>query len=289
MPTSTDLGALCSSFDSQASTYARRMGHSTTRVATHAITLLSPLPDYPLTVLDNACGPGYASIEFLKAHPTAHIYATDVAPSMISLLETQIAEDNYQDHISTAVMDGASLGYADNTFDVSITNFGLFFLPEPVVGAREIYRTLKPGGKAIVTCWKRVPYLPILHAVQALLRPDKEEPPIVMSVLNDWTRPETMEEFLREGGFSDGKGEVKIAEKEVMWWNKGREEAAKGFSDNFVNMVGDRWSEEEKKKGILNATIRVLKERGPEFVIEGEGEMIGFRMAAWIAVAVKKP
>jgi hypothetical protein len=45
-----------------------------------------------------------------------------------------------------------------------------------------------------------------------------------------------LERALRAGGFE----EVEVREKEVMWWNKGVDEAAKGFADNFVNMVGDQ-------------------------------------------------
>ncbi|KAL9119363.1 MAG: hypothetical protein Q9187_004081 [Circinaria calcarea] len=177
-------------------------------------------------------------------------------------------------------MDGMSLGYADGTFDASITNFGIFFFPDPVEGAREIYRTLKPGGKATVTCWKKVSFLPILHAVQAIVKP--RSMPITFPKLEEWTHKETMEMTLREGGFE----EVEVYEKEVMWWNNGIEEAAKGLTDNFVNMVGDQWTEGEKEQ-VLDTTVQVLEEQGKDLVIERDG-MIGFQMVAWIALATKK-
>lgn len=178
-----------------------------------------------------------------------------------------------------SVLDGVSLHYANETFDASITNFAIFFFSDPVIGAREIYRTLKAGGKAAVTCWKEVPFMSILHAVQAIIKPGSS--PILLPKLDQWRQKETMESVLQEGGFS----EVKMYEKEVFWWNKGIDEAAKGFADNFVGMVGGQWLEEEKEQ-ILQTTEKVLEEQGDKFIIEREG-MIGFHMVAWIAVATK--
>ena len=51
-------------------------------------------------------------------------------------------------------MSGQDLKFGDSTFDVSVTNFGIFFFPDPVAGASEIRRTLKEGGMAVVTCWR---------------------------------------------------------------------------------------------------------------------------------------
>ena len=51
-------------------------------------------------------------------------------------------------------MSGQDLKFDDSTFDASVTNFGIFFFPDPVAGTREIRRTLKEGGMAVVTCWR---------------------------------------------------------------------------------------------------------------------------------------
>lgn len=91
-----------------------------------------------------------------KAYPDAHVYAADVAPDMIALLENLINKNGWQDRVKTGVMNGVSLSYVDQIFDVSITNFGIFFYFDPIIGAKELYRTLKTGGKEVVTCWKEV-------------------------------------------------------------------------------------------------------------------------------------
>ncbi|TGO31566.1 hypothetical protein BHYA_0520g00010 [Botrytis hyacinthi] len=265
MATTTDVSPLCDSFNTQTSTCERRLGGSTRRVIEYATSLLSGLPENP-NILDSACGPAY-------------IYAADVASGMIALLENLINLNGWQDRVETSVMDSVSLSYADEIFDVSITNFGIFFYSDPIISAKELNRTLKSGGKAVVTCWKEVPFYPILHAVQAIIRPGTK--PIAMSTLDRWTQRETMELTLKAGDFHN----VEIHEKEVMRWNEGVHEAAKGFTDNFVNMVGDQWPEEDKKQ-LLGARKLLLEENKNGFVVKS-GENIGFRMVAWIAIATK--
>ena len=244
----------------------------------YALSLLTDVPKSP-TVLDNACGPGYVTMELLTAYPDAHIHAVDMAPNMISILESVVASNGWRDRVETAVMNGLSLRFVDESFDLSITNFGIFFFPDPVVGAQEIYRTLKRGGKAVVTCWRKVPFLPILHAVQAIVKP--RSTPIVLETLEKWTDREKIATTLREGGFE----EAETYEKEIMWWNKGFDEVAKGLADRFVTYVGDQWTEAEKEK-ILDATMQVLEAQEKDFVVGSEG-MIGLQAFAWIAVATK--
>lgn len=174
-------------------------------------------------------------------------------------------------------MDGVDLYYDDETFDASITNFGIFYFSDAVQGAKELYRTLKFGGKAVVTCWVGLPVLQILHAVQAIVKPDST--PFSLSKLEEWDDPETMESVLLDGGFQT----VEMKQVKAMWRNKNIEVAAKSLASNFVALVGDQWSMEEKSR-MLEATETVLWEHEEYFI---EGGKVGFEMTAWIAVATK--
>lgn len=276
----TDISALCDSFNSEASTYERRIGGSTRRIIEYIITLLGDLPNNPM-ILDNACGPGFATEALLNAYPNCHVHAVDIAPSMIALVNNNVILNDWDKRVDIAIMDGVNLSYPKNTFDFSITNFGIFFFSNPTTGAKEIYRTLKPGGKAAVTCWKEPPFMRLLHAVQSIIRP--HTPPLTRPQLNLWSHPSTMHGTLQAGGFQPQK--IHIYEKEVMWWNHGVSEASQGFAENFVHMIGTEWDDEEKKC-IHKVTERILRERGGEFVRERDG-MIGYRMAAWVAIAQK--
>ncbi|KAJ8060885.1 hypothetical protein OCU04_009966 [Sclerotinia nivalis] len=215
----------------------------------------------------------------LKAYPNARVYASDLAPSMIALLDNLISLNGWNDRVEAGVMDGVSLSYADETFDASIVNFGIFFDSDPVTGAKELHHTLKPGGKAVVTFWKEVPFYPLLHAVQEVIKPGSK--PIALSTLERWTQKETIESTLKSGGFQN----VEVYEKEVMWWNEGIQEAAKGFTDNFVNMVGDQWPESEKEQ-LLGVTESLLIENKSSLTMKTNGK-IGFHIVAWITIATK--
>ena len=102
----SNVFTLCDSFNFQASTDERHVGGSSRPVITYIVSLLPGLPNSP-TLLDNACCPGYATVELLKAYADAHVYAVDVAPGMISLVDNVIALNR----VETAVIDGMSPRY----------------------------------------------------------------------------------------------------------------------------------------------------------------------------------
>ncbi|KAF7856024.1 hypothetical protein EAF04_009980 [Stromatinia cepivora] len=276
----SDISSFCDSFNSEVSTYERRLGGSTRRIIAYIISLLGDLPDNPI-FLDNACGPGFPTEALLKAYPNCHVHAADIAPSMVALVNNNVILNEWADRVEMDIMDGINLSYPNNTFDVSITNFGISFFSDSIAGAKEIHRTLKPGGKAVITCWKEPPFFSLLHAAQSIIKP--HSPPLIRPQLERWSHPETMHTTLLAAGFTNEK--IHICEKEVMWWNRGVSEAAKGFADNFVRMVGEEWAEWEKGR-MYGVTERLLRERGREFVVDREG-VIGCRLVAWVAIAVK--
>ena len=64
---------------------------------------------------------------------------------MISLMQAQmqmgVADYDFKDDvISLARMDAQALDFATATFDAVIMNFGLHFLPDPVLGISEMHR-----------------------------------------------------------------------------------------------------------------------------------------------------
>ena len=148
--TGVDIANLQTSWQQFARTYNHRLGGSTFAVAKHVLSAL-PTPEKNRLTVDNSCGTGAFTVEMQNMFPGMSIRAFDKSPAMINIMRNLIEQHGWQNHVVAAVMDGEHLDFPDNTFDLSVNNFGIFFYPSPVQGACEMYRTLKLGGIAVVT------------------------------------------------------------------------------------------------------------------------------------------
>lgn len=101
-------------------------------------------------VIDVACGTGTLSLPI--ASKVQAIKAIDFSPNMISRLNETIAVKKIQ-NVQAQVGDGQNLDYTDGQFDAAFSMFGLMFFPDRAKGFSEIYRVLKPNGKAAISGW----------------------------------------------------------------------------------------------------------------------------------------
>jgi ubiquinone/menaquinone biosynthesis C-methylase UbiE len=102
------------------------------------------------SVIDIATGPG--TVALLLSPIVQKVVALDFSRNMIAHLNKVIKERNIT-NIVADVCDCQALPYEDSTFDHAFSQFGLMFFPDRVKGFREMYRVLKPGGKAAVYSW----------------------------------------------------------------------------------------------------------------------------------------
>jgi len=104
-------------------------------------------------VLETSCGTGLVTFRAAgQADPGGEVVATDLSGTMIELAE-DLADQQGIDNITFQRMDAEQLDLEDNQFDKAICSLGLMYFPFPVEGLREMYRVLKPGGKAVVAIW----------------------------------------------------------------------------------------------------------------------------------------
>jgi ubiquinone/menaquinone biosynthesis C-methylase UbiE len=81
-------------------------------------------------VLDIAAGDGDQSLMAAeRVGPTGFVLATDIAANLVALA-AQTARERGLNHLEARVMDAENLTVEDDTFDVVISRFGLFFLPD---------------------------------------------------------------------------------------------------------------------------------------------------------------
>jgi ubiquinone/menaquinone biosynthesis C-methylase UbiE len=260
-------------FNTMATMYTTTFGQISGAYARHILDILSSI-SASSTIHDNASGPGIVTTEILSRFPSTarpSIHATDFSEAMISGLKDSIASQGWQDSVQASVMDSESLAFEDDSFTCSITNFSLMIFPDGEKAAREIFRTLRPGGTAVVTTWKENGFIDLIHRTQKRIRPDLPE---LIIYDKEWTEASKLQRTLESAGFESRK--IRIEAKEENSWPI--ETVMKLMIADFTAEARKGWSDEEK--GRWNQTAR-------DCLLESEKRAGTVRMVAWITVATK--
>ncbi|MBI5870571.1 MAG: class I SAM-dependent methyltransferase [Actinobacteria bacterium] len=102
--------------------------------------------DDSLDILEIGCGDGVDSIRL--AATSNRVCAIDLAENRIAQAQGNISRNGLSERITARHMDAHDLDFPDGHFDLVIGNSVLLFLDRKRF-ARECYRVLKPGGRAI--------------------------------------------------------------------------------------------------------------------------------------------
>ena len=97
--------------------------------------------------------------------------------------------------------DAEALGTDEARFDAALCALGLMYVPDPVNALEEMFRTLKPGGRAVAAVWgerKRCGWADIFPVVDA--RVSSEVCPMFFQL---GTR-NVLEITFEKAGFTDG-------------------------------------------------------------------------------------
>lgn len=236
---------------------------------------------------DNGCGTGAATDALISASTVPasdiSIKASDILPAAIEVYESRAKENSWP--TETAVMDSMELKYPDESFSLSISN-ALLILLLPDDGIRvvkEIYRTLKPGGVAIVNVWS---YIPNLHPLQTAAKATRgEDTPKLRAGLDIWTKDGFLKKIVEEGGFEREK--IRVEKVEVFVTAP----ELKHYATMLWSFIGGTseigWVEEDEESWdqAVEIIIKELKKtEGFEVLEDGR---TGLRFVASIVVATK--
>jgi ubiquinone/menaquinone biosynthesis C-methylase UbiE len=101
------------------------------------------------TVLDVAAGNGNASLA--AARRWCDVVATDYVPALLDRARERAQAERLE--IEFRVADAEALPYADATFDVVISTFGVMFTPDQDRAAAELIRVCRHGGRIGLANW----------------------------------------------------------------------------------------------------------------------------------------
>lgn len=100
-------------------------------------------------VIDVAGGNGNASLA--AARRFAHVTSTDYVPALLDQGRRRAEADALP--MAFEVADAEALPFADGTFDVALSSFGVMFAPNQPQAAAELLRVVRPGGRIGLANW----------------------------------------------------------------------------------------------------------------------------------------
>ena len=193
-------------FSKIATTYVRQTGHSTLNILADVITEHVQTSAHPIgadsVVHDTAAGPGIGAAALVARLPKdqlpKEILVSDNAAMMVSAARESLTASPLP-RVDCKELDSQDLSSVpDNYFTHSINNFSIFTFARPADAVREIYRTVRPGGLAVLTCWRRFAPMFIVHAAQKKIRPDL---PLMSAPNPEFFKEGVLQKVVEENGF----------------------------------------------------------------------------------------
>jgi SAM-dependent methyltransferase len=172
-------------------------------------------------VLEVAAGSGALTTQL--APRVASLLATDFSPKMLEILDARV-RDAALENVRTRVMDGQALEVKDASFDRAVCNFGIMLFPDRAAGLSEMRRSLRPGGRGVVSAWSTPARFETFGAFMGAIAkalpdfPPPAGPPPIFSLAD----PQSFTEQMEAAGFSDVRVEhvshdFQFASAEDLW------------------------------------------------------------------------
>lgn len=128
-------------------------------------------------------GTGTGNLAITAARSGATVTGLDICDDLVQRARDR-ADAVGLDTIAFDVGDAADLPYAENAFDIAVSNLGHMYADPPSAAARELIRVTRPGGRIGFTSWTPMSLYPRLAgvAVQHVpfsALPNYSEPPFM--------------------------------------------------------------------------------------------------------------
>jgi ubiquinone/menaquinone biosynthesis C-methylase UbiE len=139
-------------------------------------------------VIDIAAGNGNASLA--AARRFADVTSTDYVPALLDQGQSRAEVEGLEVTFQTA--DAEQLEFADGSFDVALSTFGIMFTADHAGAVREVQRVVRSGGRIAMANWTPEGFIgQVLKTIGSYVTP----PPAARSPLLWGTRPWLDEHF----------------------------------------------------------------------------------------------
>ncbi len=115
-----------------------------------------------MVVADIGAGTGFLALPFARAvGPGGMVWAVDVQPAMLKILEEKLHREGAPDNIGLRVGQATDTGLPDGSCDLAFLGNIWHELDEPGTVLAELRRILRPDGRVAILDWRTdVPYPP---------------------------------------------------------------------------------------------------------------------------------
>lgn len=259
-------------------TYESTGGLTTQKFAKHNLSLIPAIPAGSI-IHDNCAGAGTVSRILLSQQPDVKIFATDIDQPFLDVLTEDAAQNSWPIEVSNQRSERTS--FADDFFDYDITNIGvIFWTGAGLDGVKEVHRTLKPGGTALINCWESITWMAPIVLVHKQFRGDAQfpAPPI------NWSDGQRLRKILLEAGFEEDKLRQErhevvatIPEADFRDWTEKTWAYLAGIG-GWHQVDNEKWDEE------VDRLVDVLKQQ-PGTMIKGGN--VSMKASQWVVVVQK--
>jgi ubiquinone/menaquinone biosynthesis C-methylase UbiE len=159
------------------------------------------------SVLELACGTGILTRVLRDRLPaTTRLVATDLNEPMFRHAAQKFRDD---EAIEWQQADASSLPFDDKSFDAVVCQFGIMFVPDKALCAREAHRVLKPGGAFLFNVWDSMEHNDLGRIAHEIISSFFEkDPPTFYQVPFGYCNQTEIRRVLEEAGFRDVRLEV---------------------------------------------------------------------------------
>jgi SAM-dependent methyltransferase len=110
-----------------------------------------------MRALDVGCGPGALAAALAAAIGAEHVAAADPSAPLLAACAERVSGADVRQAPAHA------LPWTDDAFDAALAQLVVNFLPDPVAGAREMARVVRPGGTVAACTWDYGDGMTMLH------------------------------------------------------------------------------------------------------------------------------
>jgi ubiquinone/menaquinone biosynthesis C-methylase UbiE len=207
-------------------------------------------------VLELACGTGIVTRELRnRLPPTVKLVATDLNEPMFQHAAAKFASG---EAVEWRQADACDLPFAEGMFDAVVCQFGIMFVPDKALAAREARRVLKPGGVFLFNVWDAIEHNELCRiAHETIAGYFDQDPPNFYQVPFGYHDQGEIKRVLAGAGFQD----VRIEVVEKVSGASRAEETALGLVQGNPVSVAIAERDPSLSPVITNAIAAALKGR----------------------------